>query len=172
MNTQVKWNTDKPKFEDVEGKSVVVKINTAFPKKTALHFYSEVGRSDYLDFYNWDRFIAYAILSDEQEYCEYSLTMHKVYNPSCNPEMNIDGEKGYKFCPHCGNPIKIIDELKPLPLMGIEPEIFENAVADGIYYLFYHWQGEGAAIDSQGYKTKRETIESWNSLVEKLTGEK
>ena len=172
MNTIVKWNTDKPKFEDVEGKSVVVKKSMELPPRMALRFYSEVTRSDYLDFYNFYSFVAYAILTDEVEYCEWKKNILGVYQGGCT-SLCIDFNDWWKFCPHCGLPIKIVYETKPVLLDGIELEpkkYLDNSGFKSKYY--YAIVTDDFYISGKICDTENEAITTWNSFVGRMGGEK
>ena len=167
MITQVKWNTGKPRFEDVEGKIVIVEWgHTAAKEMDSFKFF------DVLSFerVNWKNVKSYAILSDEQQACcccwirlpdasgieQYAVPDHQV--SMLKPLGN--------FCPHCGLPIHIVDELKPLPLMGIEPTLVQ---IDTFWYLT--WSKTGEFYQFSGLD-KNKIFESWNSFVGKLTSEK
>ena len=158
MITQVKWNTEMPKFEDVENKITLVWWEDS----------QNIVHTDVLN--NWSRdafennfkgMVKFTILSDEPVYCEW--VNRGTYWQGCGGQWSLV----YKFCPHCGLPIKVIDELKPLPLMGIEPVI---NVTFGIYQCV--WENNGDTIISLADTKKVHAIESWNLLVKKLTGEK
>jgi hypothetical protein len=110
-----------------------------------------------------DGLISFAILSDEQQVCEYRICE--------DGSRSVDQHNGNlhsldeNYCSECGLPIHIVDELKPLPLMGIEPTIVQIGNLgwkvnyesyEQIHILFW-------------YQSDREAIESWNSLVERLT---
>ena len=155
--THVKWNTDKPKFEDVEGKTVLIW------RTTGQLIGMDMDKHRFDQNINNEYFKAFTILSDETVYCEW---INKgAYWQGCGGQWSLV----YKFCPHCGNPIKVIDELKPLQLMGIEPVIQNES--GGFYAMWYKLETEEKFV-LKTYPTKREAIESWNSLVKKLTGEK
>jgi hypothetical protein len=155
--TQVKWNTDKPKFEDVEGKTVLIW------RTTGQLIGMDMDKHRFDQNINNEYFKAFTILSDETVYCEW---INKgAYWQGCGGQWSLV----YKFCPHCGNPIKVIDELKPLQLMGIEPVIQNES--GGFYAMWYKLETEEKFV-LKTYPTKREAIESWNLLVKKLTGEK
>ena len=155
--THVKWNTDKPKFEDVEGKTVLIW------RTTGQLIGMDMDKHRFDQNINNEYFKAFTILSDETVYCEW---INKgAYWQGCGGQWSLV----YKFCPHCGNPIKVIDELKPLQLMGIEPVIQNES--GGFYAMWYKLETEEKFV-LKTYPTKREAIESWNLLVKKLTGEK
>jgi hypothetical protein len=164
MNTTyVKWNTEKPKFEDVKGKWIFMEwINERHSNLQTDILMSNTQREFEA---NFEGMVRYAILSDEPVYCEW--TNKGAYWQGCGGQWSLV----YKFCPHCGNPIKVIDELKPLPLMGIEPEIVCQEGSDGHLWK-YQWRLNETYITSDAFFSKREAIESWNLLVKKLTGEK
>ena len=162
--TQVKWNTDKPKFEDVWKKSVVVCLRSG----SLPQIFFILGQRSYDELFNgtgYSRVEKYAILSEEPVYCEWTETVNFLidYKTSCG----VHTEHKTKYCPFCGLPIKVIDELKPLPLMGIEPVI---NVTLGVYQCV--WENNGDTIISIADTKKVHAIESWNLLVKKLTGEK
>ena len=169
MNTYVKWNTEKPKFEEVEGKRVLVR-HRFVGVGHEIEFIDGVNRALFETWFD-DELIAYAILSDEQPTCEWERIETEGICKSHTGRVDLGYFNLWKVCPECTRPIHIVEEVKPLPLMGIEPHIHENDV-HGELIWYYHFQGNGAIIDSEGYTTKREAIESWNSLVGKLTGEK
>ena len=170
--TQVKWNTEKPKFEDVEGKTLVVR-NDNFDH---LKFFYSFDNIDY-SVCTVGKFVAYAVLSDEQAVCEYKkVTLgdpeETFFMPQCEGGYLPLHFDQFSFCPHCGLPIHIVDELKPLPLMGIEPR-FEHILVSPEYTasrLFV--EHKDFYFRCEYRDTDREAIESWNSLVKKLTGEK
>lgn len=163
--TQVKWEEKKPKLEDVDGKTLLIWRTTGeiIGMDMTGHRYDQFIANQY--------FKAYAILSDDQRACEWvsstdddgfeMLTDSHGYTWS-----NIE-PVGAPYCRHCGLPIHIVDELKPLPLMGIEPEIMKSGVkkwsacytSDTMYFEIYG-------------VNECDAIESWNSLVKQLAGEK
>jgi hypothetical protein len=163
--THVKWNTEKPKFGDVEGKYVLIQW-TSSVGVVHRETHEIVSKNDMIVFDDDPPgvvFNYYAVLSDEPAYCEW---INKgAYWQGCGGQWSLV----YKFCPHCGNPIKVIDELKPLQLMGIEPVIQNES--GGFYAMWYKLETEEKFV-LKTYPTKREAIESWNLLVKKLTGEK
>jgi len=176
--TQVKWNTDKPKFEDVKGKKIYFEFEANNPKELFVGQRKIVTIGDYNYAFpshegNSYPTIRYAILSDEPVYCEYKqdFGIGYRYETSCGESFyfsNTPPSKGsYIHCQKCGLPIKVIDELKPLPLMGIEPVI---NVTLGVYQCV--WENNGDTIISLADTKKVHAIKSWNSLVKKLTGEK
>jgi hypothetical protein len=175
MITNVNWNTVKPKFEDVEGKIVALEWNYGV---------LDIGKIITIKHYEnitWSEVERYAILS-EGAVCEWTKVPDNGaghQETSCNHDF-YGGEAGncevphFTYCPFCANPIHIVDELKPLPLMGIEP-ILERSISG---HYFYRWNGVNNPDPFQWeyttpvFNTEREAIESWNSLVGKLTGEK
>jgi hypothetical protein len=160
--TQVKWNTDKPFQNDVEGKLLLAKW---YPDERIGIKDFRSGSGLYWKDIDWSRLSGYSVLSDEPVYCEW--VDKGTYWQGCGGQWSLV----YKFCPHCGLPIKVIDELKPLQLMGIEPEIVCQEGSDGHLWK-YQWRLNETYITSDAFFSKREAIESWNSLVKKLTGEK
>jgi hypothetical protein len=168
MITQVKWNEVKPKFEDVEGRYLVIKLGLS-----GVYQIPVVTRTIYDSILMQDKYSVYAILSDEPVYCEWLDSRNGLYEPSCTKGFRFTGDAHlcYPYCPKCGLPIKVIDELKPLPLMGIEPKIEYSEGSDGHLWT-YQWRMNETIINSNSFYSKREAIESWNSLVKKLTGEK
>jgi hypothetical protein len=179
MNTtHINWISGYPTEDEADEKELLVqwrgdqRLSIEDLRDTSL---------DYSD-YEWTRCIRYAILSDEPQYCEYEKIAegeHKNYFRSqCQrdlPELGggnriwLPVKAQEPFCGHCGLPIRIIDELKPLPLMGIEPVLIHSSIDDRIWYEISY---DGFDITSQAKESNREAIESWNSLVKKLTGEK
>jgi hypothetical protein len=159
MITQVKWNKGIPGFKEVENKTILVK------RKDGVVVYSE-KIVDRIQIQPYDCIDSFAILSDEEQVCEWKKNILDVYQGGCT-SMVIGYNDWWKFCPHCGNPIHIVDELKPLPLMGIEPVI---NVTLGVYQCV--WENFVYTISSLADTKKVHAIESWNSLVKKLTGEK
>ena len=162
--TQVKWNTDKLKFEEMEGKRVI--INN---KHYGIYVRFILNNDDYIAAF-CEGFVGFSILSDEQQTCEWTkepVIVTESYRTSCDC-YSMPYSTDYKVCPVCTLPIHIVDELKPLPLMGIEPE--KEKTGDFTYYIIY--LGSGSIIRSVASTNDREAVESWNSLVKKLTGEK
>jgi hypothetical protein len=172
MNTTyVKWNDRTPSFEEIKGKLILF----SWDKKN--HDIVRIETKTHFDEYDWEG-VSFSILSDEPVYCEWeklpdngnghyeSTCNHDFYGGTGNTEV-----LNFSFCPHCGLPIKVIDELKPLQLMGIEPEIVCQEGSDGHLWK-YQWRLNETYITSDAFFSKREAIESWNSLVKKLTGEK
>ena len=111
-----------------------------------------------------------------KEFCEWTEEETPgMYHPNCDKEFAFTGDNHlcYPYCPKCGRQIKVTDELKPLPLMGIEPVVRDNG--DGRFIVMYtaydpvHTFVVMKKIDIYG-ATGREAIESWNSLVGKLKG--
>jgi hypothetical protein len=155
MNTtQIKWNTDKPKFEDVENKMTLVWWEDA----------QKIIHTDILNNYGEDAFesnfkgmIKWTILTDEPVYCEW---VNKIgYYQGCISQWEDD----YKFCPDCGNPILIV-EVKPMALDGWNVEINQ------LSYNFYEWRYEKASTvyASGGYKSRDEAITAWNAFCERM----
>ena len=169
MNTTyVKWNTEKPKFEDVKGKWIFMEwINERHSNLQTDILMSNTQREFEA---NFEGMVRYAILSDEPVYCEWTRLPDSSgithFFCGCNKS---DVLQIGKFCQFCGNSIHIIDELKPLQLMGIEPVIQNES--GGFYAMWYKLETEEKFV-LKTYPTKREAIESWNLLVKKLTGEK
>jgi hypothetical protein len=153
--TQVKWNDREPSFEEVKGKLMLFSWN-----KEKIPGVIRVETKTYFDEYDWSG-VSFSILSDEPVYCEWTKDEFGV---PVSPHVNDVTE--YKFCYDCGLPVKVIDELKPLPLMGIEPVI---VVTLGVYQCV--WENNNNTIISLADTSKVRAIESWNSLVKKLTGE-
>ena len=156
--THVKWNTDKPFQNDVEGKLLLAKW---YPDERIGIKDFRSGSGLYWKDIDWSRLSGYSVLSDEPVYCEW--VNRGTYWQGCGGQWSLV----YKFCPHCGLPIKVIDELKPMTFMGIEPVI---NVTLGVYQCV--WENNGDTIISLADTKKVHAIESWNSLVGKLTGEK
>jgi hypothetical protein len=156
--THVKWNTDKPFQNDVEGKLLLAKW---YPDERIGIKDFRSGSGLYWKDIDWSRLSGYSVLSDEPVYCEWTR-LDSGYLQGCGGQWKLF----YKFCPHCGLPIKVIEDEQPLPLMGIEPVI---NVTLGVYQCV--WENNGDTIISLADTKKVHAIESWNSLVKKLTGE-
>jgi hypothetical protein len=165
MITQVKWNKDKPKFKDVEGKLIVVKTNGIGEYLYPAYQIRSEGtyRHAFIDF------IAYAILSDEPVYCEWRKNDIGEYQGSCT-SLLIGYCDWWVMCPVCGNPIKVIEDEKPLPLMGIYPKIECSEGSDGHLWT-YHWYSGEIIISSNAFDSKREAIVSWNEFVKRVSKE-
>jgi hypothetical protein len=172
--THVKWNTDKPKFEDVEGKIVIVEWAHIAKEMDSFKFY-DIGSFERV---NWKNVKCCAVLSDEPVYCEWTRLPDSSgithFFCGCNKS---DVLQIGKHCQFCGNPIYIVDELKPLPLMGIEPKVHTGMADDWVEIEWTATEGNSYFAHITEYyriirPTKREAIESWNLLVKKLTGEK
>jgi len=153
MNTtQINWNTEKPKFEEVEGKQVIVKWMCAGSEEvdgcisTGFGFYEA-----YFD----NNFLAYAILTEEPKYCEWTIRENDFRS-----ECGIVFESAHKYCGHCGKPIKIIEELKPKEYKGKLPKIIETP---GYYVADWCIPGEIHQFDAE---TKDAVIKKWNDFVE------
>ena len=163
MNTYVTFSKQKPKFKNVKGKYGFV-----IDKDDLLH--SGVQEIDNVFYSLWiednEVFGLIGILSDEQSVCEWEKNILDQYQGGCT-SLVVEYSDWWKFCPFCGRLIKVVDELKPLPLMGIEQELRGTT---GKYWCEINI--DDATVSSKSEKTKREAIESWNSLVGKLTGEK
>ena len=189
--THVKWNTEKPKFEDVEGKDALIKH--AHGGASLLESINQV----LFDRYFRDSFIAYAILSDEQpereqvivevltanenEAIKECMVFADDFDYSEIKQSLIDIYGGRNVClssieiGHVPENIKrYIDVLKPMKLMGIEPTIEESSdecrLNPPITYR-YLWIYGDFEISTAWFSDKKSAIESWNSLVLKLTGE-
>jgi hypothetical protein len=178
----VKWNTEKPKFEDVKGKYIIVEYEDGAHSHLTFIETEKTYRDLIVNNPILSNFKKCSVVdfSDEPAYCEWEKINegeHKNYFRSrcCKDYLGVRGANRIflpvqaqdPFCGHCGLPIKVIDELKPLPLMGIEPVI---NVTFGVYQCV--WENNGDPIISLADTKKVHAIESWNSLVKKLTGEK
>ena len=175
--TQVKWNDREPSFEEIKGKLILVTWN-----KERTPVATRIKTKTLFDEYDW-RGVSFSILS-EGAVCEWTKVPDNGaghQETSCNHDF-YGGEAGncevphFTYCPFCANPIHIVDELKPLPLMGIEPKIYEAVEESGPFdgeEWFYEYTVETMTIkNNESFTSQREAIESWNSLVKKLTGEK
>ena len=166
MNTtQVKWNNGYPTKEQAEGKLLLTEWNPS-RNPELLDLMNGISYSDI----EWSKCYRWSILSDEQAVCEYD---NEKNTTSCGWNENT----AMTYCPNCGLPIHIVDELKPLPLMGIEVFAHSGMADDWfcvewrnteIFNSVKHIMNEYRVIRP----TEREAIESWNSLVKKLAGEK
>jgi len=177
--TQIKWNTDKPKFEDVRGKLLVIK--TERQGEFLYPSYQIRSEKTYIHVFTDKNFISYAILTDEPVFCEWekiSEGEHKNYFRS-QCQRDLYGVKGANrlwapilgeelFCPHCSNHIKIIEEVKPMMLDGILPDIQQIPLCDR--YQCY-WNHHGSWHGTEG-NTKQLAITAWNDFVSRMTGEK
>jgi hypothetical protein len=177
--TYVKWNTEKPKFEEVKDKWIFMEWET---KQTGLQTDLLVSYTAKDHESNFEGMIRYAVLSDEQPVCEWERIAegeHKNYFRSqCQRDLQELGggnriwlpvQAQEPFCGHCGRLIHIVDELKPLPLMGIEPVLIHSSIDNRYWYEISY---NGFDITSQAKESNREAIESWNYLKKRLTGEK
>ena len=169
MITQVKWNDGMPDYKAIEGKLLLAEIRI------------EDTSGSYKRIVLFDKFghgiqkvniVRYSILSDEPVYCEWSDSRNGLYEPSCTKGFRFTGDAHlcYPYCPKCGLPIKVIDELKPLPLMGIEPKIEYSEGSDGHLWTYY-WYSNGIIISSNAFDSKREAIVSWNEFVKRVSKE-
>ena len=172
MITNVNWNTVKPKFEDVEGKIVALEWNYGV---------LDIGKIITIKHYEnitWSEVERYAILS-EGAVCEWTKVPDNGaghQETSCNHDF-YGGEAGncevphFTYCPFCANPIHIVDELKPLPLLGIEPEI---EMVDSYSYSLTWSNLRNHQQIKVIMPTKKMLIDLWNDgqFVKNLTGEK
>ena len=174
--THVKWNKDEKIPTGDMGKLFLAEYNNG-------HF--DVGQIHNIE---WDNTKRYAILSDEQP--EREPVIVEVLTASENDGIKecmvfadsfdyseirqslIDIYGGRNVClssieiGHIPENIKrYVDGLKPMKLMGIEPEIAEIN-----HYWYINWNKDGN-VYQVCRKDNREAVESWNSLVLKLTGE-
>jgi hypothetical protein len=171
--THIRWNTDKPKFEDVKGKYIIVEYEDGAHSHLTFIETEKTYRDLIVNNPILSNFKKYSVVdfSDEPVYCEW--VNRGTYWQGCGGQWSLV----YKFCPHCGLPIKVIDELKPLQLMGIEPKVHTGMADDWVEIEWTATEGNSYFAHITEYyriirPTKREAIESWNSLVGKLTGEK
>jgi len=183
--THIRWNTDKPKFEDVKGKYIIVEYEDGAHSHLTFIETEKTYRDLIVNNPILSNFKKYSVVdfSDEPAYCEWEKINegeHKNYFRSrcCKDYLGVRGANRIflpvqaqdPFCGHCGLPIKVIDELKPLPLMGIEPTFERCLVNTGVARIYIN--SEKFCISTPVADSDREAIESWNSLVGKLTGEK
>lgn len=167
--SHLNWNAEKPKFEDVEGKIVVVKNEGAMD----IYFKNmRINDSELFELSFNDHFVAYAILSTDDSVCEWHYDIDaKMYYPSCTE--NSEGEfefkvmlDNYRFCPYCTRPIKVITEPEVMPFMGITPDIeFDNSPE--------RWKIVAELTDTITIKTdwsmdKESLIKSWNEFCIKM----
>jgi len=186
MKTIVKWNTDIPSFDSVAGKRIIVEYRDEF------HQHKKATDSLTPDQYRvWFGFgavdIRYAILTDEVEYCEWAnenIGNSERLFPGCVKKVmqymewksDVDNME-YKYCPHCGNPIKIIEEVKPMELDGVKPKIHAG-MADGWVEIecTVTENNPGLKHIRECYRiirpTKNEAITAWNAFVSRMGGEK
>ena len=181
MNTYVKWSDGYPTKEVAEKKLIMCEW-----KNFAIPQFIDLRHGEKYDNYDWYRCMRFTILSDEPA-CEWRPDGNPLQPGYMNPHnarcLFLPDKP--EFCMFCGLPIHIVDELKPLPLMGIEPEIiFDNGLNDTplpkgviaqgstpMFYIEYCTKNDSDwFIQTPEYKTEREAIESWNELVGKVTG--
>lgn len=165
--TTIKWNTEKPKFEDVEGKDVLVKWRSKLGHVNT-DMLNGINRVQFVAWFDND-FIAYTILSEDEEVCEWVKSSHnlEVYDTSCG-NLAMPHYDDFIVCPICTRRIHITSP-KPTPLMGMEPEIVtsESSGQDGVWIeirdatLKIHIRAWG--------RTHELALANWESLVKRLT---
>ncbi|MFA5154340.1 MAG: hypothetical protein WC554_17455 [Clostridia bacterium] len=170
--TQVKWNDREPSFEEIKGKLILV---TWSKERTPVA--TRIKTKTLFDEYDW-RGVSFSILS-EGAVCEWTKVPDNGaghQETSCNHDF-YGGEAGncevphFTYCPFCANPIHIVDELKPLPLLGIEPEI---EMVDSYSYSLTWSNLRNHQQIKVIMPTKKMLIDLWNDgqFVKNLTGEK
>jgi DNA-directed RNA polymerase subunit RPC12/RpoP len=171
MITQVKWNTEMPKFEDVENKITLVWWEDS----------QNIVHTDVLN--NWSRdafennfkgMVKFTILSDEPVYCEWTKDEDAVYHTKCGHQFYFDDssaieENHHVWCQYCGSVIHIVDELKPLPLDEVMPKIIDHYNSES---FSVEYEKDGWKYSTPMLESTEAAITAWNSLVKKLTGEK
>lgn len=167
-------------YEDVEGKYIIVEYEDGAHSHLTFIETEKTYRDLIVNNPILSNFKKYSVVdfSDEPVYCEWeklpdngnghyeSTCNHDFYGGTGNTEV-----LNFSFCPHCSLPIKVIDELKPLPLMGIEPKLERHLVNDSLTSHRFYIHTKDVYIYPRWEDTEREAIESWNSLVKKLTGQ-
>lgn len=173
MNTtQIKWNTDIPSFDLVGGKRMIVEYKTEF-NQNKTHTFNLTSDQHRVWFGFGAVDIRYAVLTDEPVFCEYKINPDNidVYISSCGKYNHIHVTEDWKLCPYCSNPIKIIEEVKPMALLGVTASIVCQDGVDG-HLWEYQWLSNGTIIKSNSFRSKQECITAWNDFVSRMTGEK
>jgi hypothetical protein len=163
----MKWLTEKPTFEQVKDKRIYFEFYANQPAELFDGHRTIKTIGDYN--YVFDRdvdFAHYAILDLSDTYCEWEKL------PDCNgithyyvSSHKLDMLKqGGDFCPHCGNPIKIVEDEQPLELDGVKPEIKQLPVGT----WEWKWMNGYTHYSQAGLISKECAIESWNVFVKKL----
>lgn len=171
IESHMNWNTARPKFEDVEGKTVLVQHK----HNQGWQFILGVDDRIYRQWFDGG-FISCAILSTDDSVCEWNYdTEAKLYYPSCTEKGDGTFEfkvtlDCYKFCPHCGRPIKVITEPEVKTLFGISPEI--EMVDSYSYQLTWSNLNKHQQIIVT-MPTKQMLIDLWNDgyFATKMKGE-
>jgi hypothetical protein len=107
------------------------------------------------------------ILSTDDSVCEWKKLDCGKYQ-GCGGQWSMF----YKFCPHCGCPIKVITEPEVMELDGVKPIIIETH--NGWYVKWSYAFGTNPVLDSAVLRTeptKLEAITAWNAFASKMKGE-
>ena len=158
--TNVNWNTEKPTFEEVKGKLLVIEsVNKANGTK-----YSDVNllTTDILFESIFMEMVRYAVLSEGQT-CEWKVTDNEGVCVSHTGHVNLDYFKLWKLCPNCGLPIHIVEDEQPLPYKGKLPLLRE--IMPSYWAIWWQSDDQKTYIKFCRETSKQEATRRWNAFL-------
>jgi hypothetical protein len=171
MNTtNLNWNTENPKFEDVEGKHILVEFKSC-DGVMMQRYTAHLMPDEYLTYFGFGtELYRYTILNTEPKFCEWTKDDYKDgFDISCSDRLWISGMFRYQdfpICPYCGLLIKVITEPKVMEYRGMKPEL--SQVSDAWWKILWEYHTESYVFTNP---SKVALIEAWNKFATKMKGE-